>query len=218
FDVERLFAADLDRCTVREIRPQHIRRTPFQIPSVADGNCGVPSRHYVGQCEGAIAVALIAAEEAGIVGDLLWDEYDHYTRNWLVTIHDSSVNGSYTLGYENRKFDRLRACNLNRPPAYARIGSGDAANRITGCVQKQGGIPTRKLRLHTELSALIHASSHRIARAEIAELQKRILRRRVVELYRSVNRLESRGGRKIEIAALLQIQALSLVAASAPLG
>ena len=62
FDLQLAVAGNLDGFSALQVGLQHRRIAPLQVPAIGQREHGVLAGNNVGQREGAVAVALIAAE------------------------------------------------------------------------------------------------------------------------------------------------------------
>ena len=70
-------AADLNDASVARVRGNYGGLGPIEIPSVFDGQNRVRTRNHIEQTEGAVEVALIAAEKVAVVLQIFRDQDDH---------------------------------------------------------------------------------------------------------------------------------------------
>ena len=69
--------ADLNGAAGFQVRGNYGGLRPVEIPSVFDGQNGVGTGDYAAKTEGAIEVALIAAEKVAVVLQIFRDQDDH---------------------------------------------------------------------------------------------------------------------------------------------
>src|SRR5215472_7147718 len=169
---------DLDGFAVFEIGVEDRGTGPFEVPSVLDGEDGVAAGDDVGEGEGAVAVALIAADEHPIVLEVLGNQQYHALRLRLAVAQHDALDAAQAAGDQDIELRAGASCERDAAAESFGASGGDGldGNRVV-LVDQSHFERSRLFEIVTnfEIAVAVERRAESLPRFQIAEAQEQAI-------------------------------------------